>query len=139
MLDTNPKRKRDGPVMFWLLAIVLLATLLLVDDVILYFFIESLFDLHPTFGLRFMVALLFLSLNLGLMWLVIKLQRQKPRTGREAMIGQIGVVASVHEKEIWVRVHGELWRARCEARVSAGASVAVQSVDGLLLAVKPLE
>lgn len=138
MRDSNQKNKRDLPIMFWLMAAVLMTALLLIDDVILYFLIEALFDLHPTFGLRFTIALLFLSLNLGLIWVVIKLQRQKPRTGMEAMIGKTAVVASVHEKEIWVRVHGELWRAQCGASVSVGANVVVQSVDGLLLEVKPL-
>ena len=35
----------------------------------------------------------------------------------------------------WVRVGGELWRARCEAGADVGARVRVRAVDGLTLLV----
>lgn len=132
------KRKRDGPIMFFLLATVLVVALLLVDDVILYFFIESMFELHPAFALRFTVAFIFLLLNIGLIWLVFKLRKQKAQTGREAMMGKTGVVTRMNGADLWVQVHGELWRARCQTTLQVGDEVIVRSLKGLVLQVEPL-
>ena len=37
----------------------------------------------------------------------------------------------------WVRVRGELWRARCEAGADVGSRVHVRAVEGLTLVVSP--
>lgn len=132
------KRKHETPILFFLAASIVVAALLIVDDLVLYFLIESLFEMRPAFGLRFTVGVIFLLINLGLIWFVFKARKQRTQTGWEAMIGRIGIVTGINDSNLWVQVHGELWRARCEANVEIGAAVVVQSMDGLMLQVKPL-
>jgi len=129
-----PSNKRSAPIAFLLAAILLLA-----DDVLLYFFVENFFGLRPALELRFVVAAIFLVLNAGLLWLIFKTRQQKAVTGGEAMAGKTGVVVRVNGSGLWVQVHGELWRGRCEANLGVGARVVIQSLDGLVLEVKPLE
>ncbi len=131
-------RRRDLPIAFFFMATVLVAALLIVDDVILYLFLESFFEVRPALMLRLTIAVIFLLLNLVLIWLVFKSRQQKAQTGMEAMIGKSGVVARVNETGMWVQIHGELWRARCRQSVQAGEAVVVLSLNGLVLQVEPI-
>ena len=65
-------------------------------------------------------------------------RRWRPRTGAEAMVGQTAVVASPCRPVGQVRIHGELWTARCEAGADPGDRVRVDAVEGLELAVSPV-
>ena len=65
-------------------------------------------------------------------------RRWRPRTGAEAMVGTIGVVATTCRPTGQVRVHGELWAARCDAGADPGERVRVDAVDGLTLRVSPV-
>jgi membrane protein implicated in regulation of membrane protease activity len=58
--------------------------------------------------------------------------RRRPAVGVEALIGVEAVVA----EEGWVRVQGELWRARGAAGAAPGDRVRVREVDGLTLVVE---
>lgn len=68
----------------------------------------------------------------------LALRRQRPRSGAEALIGQIGVVRSGH-----VVVSGERWRARRswpdEPSLEDGDEVVVEQVRGLTLSVRRAE
>jgi membrane-bound serine protease (ClpP class) len=64
-------------------------------------------------------------------------RRWRPRTGAEAMVGQTAVVASACRPVGQVRVHGEIWTARCEAGADPGDRVRVDAVEGLELVVSP--
>jgi membrane-bound serine protease (ClpP class) len=57
--------------------------------------------------------------------------------GATALLGLTGVARTPLAPDGQVFVHGELWRAQADARVSAGEPVVVQSVEGLLLHVAP--
>lgn len=57
--------------------------------------------------------------------------RRRPAVGPEMLVGLVGEMTS----DGWVRVNGELWRARGAA---AGDRVRVCAVDGLTLEVEPL-
>jgi membrane protein implicated in regulation of membrane protease activity len=59
----------------------------------------------------------------------------KPTTGAEAMIGKTATVVSPCRPRGTVRVHGELWDARCDDGADPGATVRVDAIDGLLLVV----
>ncbi|CAG0958374.1 hypothetical protein BURK1_00578 [Burkholderiales bacterium] len=64
--------------------------------------------------------------------------RQRPvTTGREQMIGSLGVVIDDADGEGWVRVHSELWRARSAQPLASGQTVQVTGKDGLVLTVVP--
>ena len=72
----------------------------------------------------------------ALFWL--RLSRRRPAvTGREALLGENARVVSRCAPDGRVRLHGELWNARCDSVVEAGETVRVRSVDGLTLVVEP--
>jgi len=64
--------------------------------------------------------------------------RWRPRTGAEAMIGREAEVASACRPDGQVRIHGELWAARCAAGADPGETVRVDTLDGLTLVVTPV-
>jgi membrane-bound serine protease (ClpP class) len=67
-------------------------------------------------------------------------QRLRPRTGVEAMVGEIAVVRRALDPDGMVHIEGELWRARSESGVVAvGERVVVTGHDGMLLHVRRTE
>ncbi len=70
----------------------------------------------------------------------IRAQRQTVRTGREGLVGAIGVARSELSPEGTVFVQGELWSAESvDGVIPAGARVRVTRVDGLRLRVQKEE
>ena len=67
----------------------------------------------------------------------IKALRRRPATGREEMVGLVGVARTALTPDGQLAVRGELWEAVSEQPVSAGDQVEVTAVDGLRLRVKP--
>ena len=63
--------------------------------------------------------------------------RRPPVTGREEMVGLVGVARTALAPDGQLAVRGELWEAVSEQPVSAGDEVEVTAVDGLRLHVKP--
>jgi len=69
-----------------------------------------------------------------------RLRRAKPRSGLEAMIGEIGEMTSgidASRGEGTVFVHGEYWTATSERPLPGGARVRVERVEGRRLRVEP--
>ena len=64
-------------------------------------------------------------------------KRRRAVVGAEALLGVVARVVAECRPEGRVRVHGELWRARCEAGAAEGDEVVVREVDGLTLVVEP--
>ncbi len=62
-------------------------------------------------------------------------RRWRPKTGPEAMIGQTAAVVGACRPNGTVRVHGELWAARCEEGADVDTTVRIASLDGLTLTV----
>lgn len=90
-----------------------------------------------------LLTALAVSIPLGLitaflMTLALKARRNKVVTGSEGMVGEIGIAQTNLSPKGKVFVHGELWDAVSSCDVSAGQSVVVNRVDGLLLQVAPL-
>jgi membrane-bound serine protease (ClpP class) len=63
--------------------------------------------------------------------------RRRPVTGREEMVGLIGIARTALAPEGQLAVRGELWEAVSEQPLSAGDQAEVTAVDGLRLHVKP--
>ncbi len=63
--------------------------------------------------------------------------RWRPRAGVETLIGEVGRVTHECRPDGRVRVHGESWRARCDAGAGVGERVRVARRDGLTLVVEP--
>jgi membrane-bound serine protease (ClpP class) len=85
---------------------------------------------------------LAVSIPLGLitaflMSIALRARRNKVVTGRQGLIGEIGIAQSALSPAGKVFVHGELWDAVSTVPVSAGEQIVVRQVDGLTLRVDP--
>jgi membrane protein implicated in regulation of membrane protease activity len=106
------------------------------DDLLLVFLIKELkfFYLNGIYYIG--VLLLFLLTSVGLAIVVFKMMQTKPRTGKEGLIDQLGVVIKNEKNFMRVAVNGEIWQAICDEKVSLNEKVRILSVDGLTLSVK---
>ena len=78
----------------------------------------------------------FVAVGAGMAFLVFSYSRRRPMTGREALVGQRGVVRSVDEAgRVRVFVAGELWWATGpgEQTFAPGAPIEVARADGMQL------
>jgi len=79
--------------------------------------------------------------SLGFALIVVRLaytaHRRKVVTGREELVGAIGVVLDWREGRGHVRVHGERWSAVSDRAFAPGEDVAVTAIEGLTLTVAP--
>jgi membrane-bound serine protease (ClpP class) len=80
------------------------------------------------------------ALILGVGYLAMRSHRRRTTTGREGLIGEIGVVreAIAPGAPGLLFVHGELWRAVSTVSIDAGARASVAAVHGLELIVNPI-
>jgi len=60
-------------------------------------------------------------------------QRRKVTTGREGLVGQVGVAHGRLDPEGTVFLHGELWRAVADQPIEERARVTIVRVDGMTL------
>jgi membrane-bound serine protease (ClpP class) len=72
-----------------------------------------------------------------LMSLAIKAHRNKSATGKEGLIGELGLTQTDLAPRGKVFVHGELWDACADTPVAIGSVVRVRKVNGLELEVEP--
>jgi len=98
----------------------------------------------PSFGVSWTVVLpLAVVVGLaaiGLGFQATKEMRKRAKTGAEGLVDARATVLDTIPAtgEGWVRANGERWRARSrQGEISAGASVRVAGVDGLVLEVTP--
>jgi membrane-bound serine protease (ClpP class) len=67
----------------------------------------------------------------------LKARRRPVVSGREDMIGAIGIVESAQGTEGWAQVQGERWRVVSPTPIKPGDRVRVADIRGLTLAVDP--
>jgi membrane protein implicated in regulation of membrane protease activity len=65
-------------------------------------------------------------------------RRWRPKTGPETMVGETAEVVVPCRPSGQVRVHGELWEARCAAGADIGEDVRITALEGLTLVVEPV-
>jgi membrane-bound serine protease (ClpP class) len=84
-------------------------------------------------------AMSFIILGVG--YIAFRERRERATTGREGLIGEVGIVREAIAPGTPGRifVHGEIWRAASTSPVSAGAPARVSAVRGLELLVVPVE
>ncbi len=68
----------------------------------------------------------------------VRAMRRQPLTGREGMIGLIGVAKTPLDPKGQLTIHGELWEAISEQPLKPGDQAEVTRVEGLKLYVKPV-
>jgi membrane-bound serine protease (ClpP class) len=60
----------------------------------------------------------------------------RPKGGMDGLIGEVGLVKEIIDREGLIFVHGEYWRASAREKIEAGERVEVESAEGLILKVK---
>jgi membrane-bound serine protease (ClpP class) len=90
-----------------------------------------------SWGVILPVVTLASAFTLLVIGTAINALRRRPATGREEMIGLVGVARTTLAPDGQLAVRGELWEAVSDQPVSAGDEVEVTAVDGLRLRVKP--
>lgn len=95
----------------------------------------------PDYGVSISLIITFVLLSAGFFMVVLGMalkSRKKPVvTGSEQLVRSIGEVVADFEQEGWIRIHGELWRARSSVPLKAGQLVNVVAIQGLTLEVEP--
>jgi membrane-bound serine protease (ClpP class) len=69
----------------------------------------------------------------------IRAQRRVVTTGSEGLVGKAGVARTAVHEDGSVFVRGELWNARSDEPIAAGAPVVVVDVDGMRVRVRQKE
>jgi membrane protein implicated in regulation of membrane protease activity len=93
-----------------------------------------------SYWLPFVIWAVWVAKDLAFLPKIRAVERSRPKTGFEGLIGQKGVVRQSLEPEGWVWLRGELWRAEAvpeHLRLDAGIEVRVENVRGLTLLVRP--
>jgi membrane-bound serine protease (ClpP class) len=90
-----------------------------------------------------LVTALAVSIPLGLitaflMSIAVRARRNKIVTGKQGLIGEIGIAQTMLAPSGKVFVHGELWDAVSTIPVPPGEQIVVRQVDGLTLRVDPV-
>ncbi|MGD8226901.1 MAG: nodulation protein NfeD [Desulfobacteraceae bacterium] len=68
--------------------------------------------------------------------LAFRAYRTQPKSGKDGLVGEIGLVKEDIDPEGLIFVHGEYWRAIAEERIEADEKVEVEGAEGLILRVK---
>lgn len=82
------------------------------------------------------VVTLTAACSLLIVGMGVKAMRRPPVTGREELIGLVGIVTTALAPYGQLAVHGELWRAFSEQPLQPGDEAEITAVDGLCLHVK---
>ncbi len=84
------------------------------------------------------VSIPFGIITAFLMSIAVRARRNKIVTGKQGLIGEIGIAQTMLAPSGKVFVHGELWDAVSTVPVPAGEQIVVRQVDGLTLRVDPV-
>ncbi|MGA6826002.1 NfeD family protein [Nitrospira sp. NS4] len=83
------------------------------------------------------VVALVAAFSLFIVSMGVRAMRRRPVTGREEMVGLVGIVKTALTPHGQLAVHGELWEATSEKPLQPGDEAEVTRVDGLRLHVTP--
>ncbi|MDN5941967.1 MAG: nodulation protein NfeD [Nitrospira sp.] len=84
------------------------------------------------------VVALTAAFSLFMVGMGVRAMRRRPATGREEMVGLVGIVKTALTPRGQLAIHGELWEAISDRPLQPGDKAEVIRVDGLRLHVKPL-
>jgi membrane-bound serine protease (ClpP class) len=111
-----------------------------------FFIFEALIG-DVTFGLGAQVMLaiavtllIFAGIFAWLLYAAVRAQYKRVKTGKEALMGAIGVAVTDLKPKGEVRVLGEFWQATTKGtQISNGQTVEVVDLKGMFLVVEPSE
>lgn len=92
----------------------------------------AIFVLPPAWRIPVVLAGGAIEVGESLFWIWLS-KRRRPSVGVETLVGARATVVTPCRPLGQVRVHGELWQARCDEGADPGDEVSVERVDGLLL------
>jgi membrane-bound serine protease (ClpP class) len=85
----------------------------------------------------FLVSMILIGFLLFGFWKAFQSHRVKPTTGREGLIGTLGVAIKDFDPEGQVELRGEIWKAVAEeGEIESGSKVIVIGETGLTLKVR---
>ncbi len=94
-------------------------------------------ELRPSLQLIIPVAISLSLIFLFLVYLVVKAHMRRAVTGKEGLIGEIGITQTDLNPDGKVFVHGEIWNAEASEFIPRGTKVEVTAVlEGLKISVK---
>ena len=95
----------------------------------------------PGYGVSIPLIVTFALLSAGFFLLVvgmaIKARLRPIVSGMEQIVHSTGTAMDDFEREGWVRVHGEQWKAQSSVPLKRGDKIRVIAMDGLILTVEP--
>lgn len=94
---------------------------------------------HLAWPIIFSMSAVTVAFFFVLLTLAFRAQRKAVISHREGLIGNTGIVLSVINQKMIVRVLGEIWEAQSKTVVQQGEKVKIIKVKGLLLMVEPLK
>jgi membrane-bound serine protease (ClpP class) len=97
---------------------------------------NPLFQISITLIISFTV--ISAAMVLLLVGLLVKLRSRKIVSGVEEIPGMTGEVLADFDGTGQVRVHSEIWQARCDSALKKGQKITVDGIDGLTLKVSPI-
>ncbi len=116
---------------------LVMGSLLLLDTSDPQFFVDPSFQV--SWGIIIPSVALIALVAVGIMVVLLRVQRRRGTTGQEGMVGEAGVARTdVTHNDGSVFVHGELWRATADEPIPAGTTVEIVAVDGLCVRVRHL-
>ncbi|MCG6873193.1 MAG: nodulation protein NfeD [Gammaproteobacteria bacterium] len=83
------------------------------------------------------VAVLTGGLMLTVVYLAVRSRNRPLVSGREQMLGAIGVAEQDFDTSGFIRVHGELWTAHAPRPIRHGEKLRITAMEGLILTVEP--
>ncbi|MBS3945147.1 MAG: nodulation protein NfeD [Melioribacter sp.] len=110
----------------------LIGSLMLINTDISYEFVHL--SLSVIFTSTILTAIFFIfAVGKG-----IAAQRKKPSTGKEGLLGEVGVALSDSGNNMsgLVMIHGEIWESESEAEIKKGDKVEVSGINNLKLIVQ---
>lgn len=95
-------------------------------------------DYAPPWTLIIGMSVISLAFFLGVVGFALKARTRKVVSGKEALPSSRAIVQESFKTKGWVRVEGELWKARTTIPLQKGQEVQIIKCEGLELTVKPL-
>jgi len=96
-------------------------------------------DYAPPWSIVIGMSATSLGFFLVIIGLALRAQRRKIVSGMEALPGTRAIAQESFKKRGWVRVEGELWKAKTNTPLNEGEELQIIKCDGLELTVKPLK
>jgi membrane-bound serine protease (ClpP class) len=92
--------------------------------------------MRPAMSIIITFTLIFGTMFLFLTYKVIKVMKRKTETGKEGLLGEIGIARTdINPYSGKVFVHGEWWNAFSEEEIPAGSKVKIESIEQFKLKV----